>query len=176
MQIIIWKKEIMISSRGWIIPFCDHVLPIGFILPFPQPTPSPLHNAAVVCNFFAKMPKFWTLTLGNTPMPRHPFLFWYTKKEKYLHDMSIFTFRKKKFPGLPNLGTQIRWATTVQNRPKILFARNSYSGERLKFSKAYNLFGFSTAIKILSSPLEISIKFLRNMVISVSSRGRVVDS
>ena len=111
MQIIIWKKEIMISSRGWIIPFCDHVLPIGFILPFPQPTPSPLHNAAVVCNFFAKMPKFWTLTLGNTPMPRHPFLFWYTKKEKYLHDISIFTFRKK------NSQAYLIWAPKLDEPP-----------------------------------------------------------
>ena len=34
----------------------------------------------------------------------------YTRKEKYLHEISMFTFTKNFFPGLYNLGTQIRCA------------------------------------------------------------------
>ena len=45
-------------------------------------------------------------------------LLWNAKKEKYLHEISIFTLIKKFFPGLPNLGAQIRcaqnWYTAVQ--------------------------------------------------------------
>ena len=49
---------------------------------------------------------------------------WYAKKEKYLHEISMFTSIKNFFfPDLPNLNTQIRCAqnryTAVQNGPKI---------------------------------------------------------
>ena len=38
-------------------------------------------------------------------------LLWYTIKEKYSHEIFMFTFTKKVFfPGLPNLSTQIRCA------------------------------------------------------------------
>ena len=38
-------------------------------------------------------------------------LLWYAEKEKFLHEISMFTFTKKVFsPGLPDLGAQIRCA------------------------------------------------------------------
>ena len=40
-------------------------------------------------------------------------LLWYSKKEKCFHKISIFTFIKIFFPGLPNLRAQLRCA---QNR------------------------------------------------------------
>ena len=45
---------------------------------------------------------------------------WYAKKEKYLHEIYMFTFTKHFPPGLPNLGAQIRCAQNpnrcAQNR------------------------------------------------------------
>ena len=37
----------------------------------------------------------------------------YAKKEKYLHEISMFTFTNLFFPGLPNLGVKVR---CTQNR------------------------------------------------------------
>ena len=60
--------------------------------------------------------------------------------KKYLHKISMFAFtHKRKFPGLPNLGAQIR------------YAKNRYTAVQmhLKYPQGYN---FIISVKIWSLP------------------------
>ena len=91
-------------------------------------------------------------------------LLWYTKKRKLLAWNVYFTFTKY-------------WYTAVQTDLKYLLHEIPTIERDWSSVKAYivsHLFGFWTAMNILSSPLEISIKFLRNMVIFSISTGGVL--